>query len=217
MHCAGRVSFRRLPGAQNCQHAQDAERSSVQQCVLLRQRNRLHKRSVCAAAAAAQQLPALAVLFVVCVRAGFCPTAHPDALSPSVSARTPPLCPDPTSPFVSCFFPLAGSPPPPPPDTIPCDLGQTGSGNTDCQDCPAGKYKPVTGNLACTACPAGSTTGSTKSTAQTDCKCNAGYTGPNGGPCSACPAGTYKNLIGKDMCSPCAADTQSPQGSASCR
>jgi hypothetical protein len=53
--------------------------------------------------------------------------------------------------------------------------------------CPSGN--------TCTVCPADSTS-PTGSTQITSCTCNQGYTGLNGGPCTACPVGTYKQNSG---------------------
>ena len=36
-----------------------------------------------------------------------------------------------------------------------------------------------------------------------DCRCNAGYAGPNGGTCTACSSGTYKSELGSGSCSSC--------------
>ena len=47
----------------------------------------------------------------------------------------------------------------------------------------------------------------------TDCRCNAGYTGPDGGECTACPAGTYKDTAGSAQCSDCPSDSASAAGS----
>jgi hypothetical protein len=47
--------------------------------------------------------------------------------------------------------------------------------------------------------------------------CNAGYTGPDGGPCSACVAGKYKIVIGSVSCIDCPAGTYSNStGATSC-
>ena len=40
-------------------------------------------------------------------------------------------------------------------------------------------------------------------------KCNAGYTGPDGGACVACAAGKYKIATGSAACIECAAGTYS--------
>ena len=46
-----------------------------------------------------------------------------------------------------------------------------------------------------------------------DCTCNAGYTGPDGGTCVACAAGTYKAGTGDAACDVCPANSASPAGS----
>ena len=43
-----------------------------------------------------------------------------------------------------------------------------------------------------------------------DCECNAGYTGPDGGPCEACVWGTYKEVSGTAECSLCSAGKYLP-------
>jgi hypothetical protein len=76
-------------------------------------------------------------------------------------------------------------------------------------ECPAGQYKalPVasadhfkaaTGDTACSGrCPTNSSTGGlTGFTAGTACVANAGYTGPDGGPFTACLADHFKAATG---------------------
>jgi len=60
----------------------------------------------------------------------------------------------------------------------------------------------------CAVCPANSQSleGSVE---RSDCKCNMGFSGPDGGPCRACPAGTFKGKTGSGACSTCAANTNS--------
>jgi hypothetical protein len=41
------------------------------------------------------------------------------------------------------------------------------------------------------------------SNAVSDCRCNPGYTGPDGSTCSACMAGTYKTSAGSAVCLDC--------------
>jgi hypothetical protein len=60
------------------------------------------------------------------------------------------------------------------------------------------------GSAACTKCPVntytwilGSWDGSEGNSNLTACKCNSGYTGPDGEACQSCPVGTYKNSPGK--------------------
>jgi hypothetical protein len=58
----------------------------------------------------------------------------------------------------------------------------------------------------CIPCPAHSFS-VTASSNVTDCKCNAGYTGEDGGACTACIVGTYKPVGGRDACTPCPVKT----------
>ena len=51
------------------------------------------------------------------------------------------------------------------------------------------------GASECTSCPDYSDSPA-GSSAATDCICNAGYTGSNGGTCTACTAGKYKPAAG---------------------
>eukprot|EP00961_Rhodomonas_salina_P091455 1231683-Rhodomonas_salina.1 len=74
-----------------------------------------------------------------------------------------------------------------------CPAGLTasrGSSNIfDCQACPENSFAPFrSGNI-------------------TDCVCNLGYSGPDGGPCVACAAGTYKAVNGSSSCIVCPANT----------
>lgn len=49
------------------------------------------------------------------------------------------------------------------------------------------------------------------------CRCNAGYSGSDGGACAACGTGTYKSVRGSDACQPCAAGNVQPTaGSEAC-
>ena len=86
-----------------------------------------------------------------------------------------------------------------------CATGKYSSanGSTSCTPCDAGSYANGTGSSFCWDCPshAFSFEGSSH---VTDCLCNAGYSGPNGGPCAACFAGTYKDVNGPSGCSACA-------------
>ena len=43
------------------------------------------------------------------------------------------------------------------------------------------------------------------SDAASDCVCNAGFGGPNGGPCLACEAGKFKATAGAGACGNCSA------------
>ena len=107
-----------------------------------------------------------------------------------------------------------------------CNVGATGPNGGPCSLCATGKYKTVNGTAACTSCSAGTYSGIVGANASdvcvacadnsssvlgssvvTACTCNAGATGPNGGPCSLCVPGKYKNVIGNTNCTSCAAGT----------
>ena len=83
-------------------------------------------------------------------------------------------------------------------DCVGCDAGtySTAQGaptSTTCTACGSGKYSTTVGGSAvgvCQTCPAYSNS-VTGSPSQSNCVCNAGYSGSNGGPCTACTAGVW--------------------------
>ena len=83
-----------------------------------------------------------------------------------------------------------------------------------CSTCVAGKYANGTGNSFCRDCASGSFS-NPNSQFRTDCKCNVGYTGPDGEPCDACAAGKYKTQTGSGTCTLCNAGQYSNQVGAS--
>jgi syndecan 4 len=96
------------------------------------------------------------------------------------------------------------------PTGVPCTQCPAGkhkpnSGNVDCIDCTAGTYSTTQGATTCLTCPVGKEgpVGSTSSGACTIC--STGYTGPDGGLCTACVAGKYKYTTGSAACTNCAA------------
>ena len=95
-------------------------------------------------------------------------------------------------------------------------------GDANCTICPVGKVSASTGAMTednCTVCPAGNYANEA-STACVDCSansfspvgaskiqqcvCNAGYTGSDGGSCSPCAHGKYKQATGNETCMYCA-------------
>ena len=80
-----------------------------------------------------------------------------------------------------------------------------------CAFCPVGTYTNMTGASACASCPANS---SALVAGSSTCTCNAGFSGPDGGPpCAICPRNFYSTL-GSAACVPCFLGSVSPRGSA---
>ena len=80
------------------------------------------------------------------------------------------------------------------------------AGSAPCTICAAGTFSPsiaATTSSICVACPDAQSSSVPGSVATTDCKCNAGYTGPDSGPCAACSAATYKGSRGSSRCAEC--------------
>lgn len=65
----------------------------------------------------------------------------------------------------------------------------------------------------CNVCPSNSNS-AVQSTAVTACQCNAGFTGPDGGPCTACAAGKFKPLPGPAECETCPTNSDSFEGAS---
>ena len=115
-----------------------------------------------------------------------------------------------------------------------CTAGHTGLSNgARCTACIAGTYKVSTGTASCSNCPedtysavvganspdsctdCGAYSSSPNGSPQIErCRCNAGYTGNNGGTCSPCRAGTYKSTKGPETCKNCNEGTFSTSSAA---
>ena len=97
---------------------------------------------------------------------------------------------------------------------------------TPCTLCPENTFSALSGATQCTPCPpySSSVMGSSRCTFapcrgedyNMGCVCPVGKTGPDGGPCSPCAAGTYKNVTGDARCTNCGSTKTSVAGSASC-
>ena len=96
-----------------------------------------------------------------------------------------------------------------------CVPGFTGPDGGPCAQCARGRYKDWLGPQACTTCPVDSSTPDIQSTLLINCTCNTGYTGPNGGPCTACVGGKYKNVTGTSLCLTCSVNLYSTKDLAS--
>jgi hypothetical protein len=89
---------------------------------------------------------------------------------------------------------------------ISCERCRSCATCQTCQSCTS-CYGKCTGE-ACTVfeCPANSESGTAPRNDEiTDCTCIAGTTGPDGGPCTSCAAGKYKDTRGSDKCRSCLA------------
>ena len=97
-----------------------------------------------------------------------------------------------------------------------CNAGYTGANGGTCTACLRGQYKSNPGSAPCSTCSANSYTAAEAQTEQTSCKCDTGYTGPDGGTCTACVAGKFKNAVGSAVCLNCAQDDFAVAGSDAC-
>ena len=89
------------------------------------------------------------------------------------------------------------------------------SGNVTCSNCLAGQYSTAVGATypdVCQECPSNSD-GPEASDEEVDCTCQAGFSGPGGGLCTECVAGTYTATRGNANCQSCPANSDSYAGS----
>lgn len=98
-----------------------------------------------------------------------------------------------------------------------CPPGTEGEpgGDVACVGCAADFYNEQY-NASCVQCAVHSSHSQTKSRNATDCLCDAGFTGPNSGPCAACAAGSFKAGAGSAACTLCEADEYSLSAAAAC-
>jgi hypothetical protein len=88
--------------------------------------------------------------------------------------------------------------------TIHCAPGYySTSSSTICSVCPVNTYAYtfLTGP-SCPSCPSFSSS-AIRSMNRTNCTCDAGYSGPDGGACTACNPGQFKSLSGSGSCEDC--------------
>ena len=87
---------------------------------------------------------------------------------------------------------------------VKCDPGKTSlkQAATNCSTCGRDTFSSENGT-ECTSCPL-NTVSETSSSSVQSCKCNLAYSGPDGGPCTACLAGKYKAVNGSSACIKCA-------------
>lgn len=92
---------------------------------------------------------------------------------------------------------------------------QGSTSESACLKCDAGTFSADVGAVekaSCQACPLESTSVS-GSDGITDCVCKNGYTGPNGGSCTPCESGQYKDVKGSAPCKSCGSGKTSSPGS----
>ena len=114
------------------------------------------------------------------------------------------------------------------PQCMKCAPGKFKSSDifVPCTPCPENTFSAVPGAVQCLPCPplSSSANGSSRCTFEAcrldeynfGCVCPVGYTGPDGGPCTPCSAGTYKNWLGTGECSNCTGGRTSHEGSVTC-
>jgi len=89
---------------------------------------------------------------------------------------------------------------------VACSAGSYSSAGA-CVECAADSFS-AEGAAACSPC-AGNSTAPAGSDEASDCKCPAGFSGEDGGPCNVCAAGTFKVGSGSGPCLECPAGTAS--------
>lgn len=110
----------------------------------------------------------------------------------------------------------------------PCAAGtfQESSGESVCLDCRQDALQNTRYTLSdatasaelCEACPADSVVaGETSGSSLASCQCEAGFTGPNGGPCTACAAGFAKTAVGSAVCESCPAGRYASTANDECK
>lgn len=102
-----------------------------------------------------------------------------------------------------------------PPSTYQDEANQTA-----CKTCPDSTYQAAYGAAqaaACVSCPSRSAIRPAgPGAALSNCTCDLAYTGPDGGPCAPCAAGTFKSTNGSAACQQCPADAYAGAGSSAC-
>lgn len=89
-------------------------------------------------------------------------------------------------------------------------------GSSPCLPCEEGFYASTRGATTCASCPENSFSSSNAVDASS-CLCNKGYAASFlGTECTACPAGTYKDVSGGAPCLACAQGTYSSASAAEC-
>tara|TARA_Y100000389_G_scaffold153699_1_gene154015 strand:- start:3627 stop:6152 length:2526 start_codon:yes stop_codon:yes gene_type:complete len=94
----------------------------------------------------------------------------------------------------------------------PCHPGFACNNNVQ-TPCSGNTYSTA-GAFECSTCPEFTSIINNDRTAVQSCQCNTGYSGNDGGPCTACAGGTYKDTVGSAACSACGVDLYTPNPDA---
>ena len=86
----------------------------------------------------------------------------------------------------------------------------------NCLPCPSNSFANQYNSSECVHCPEHSSHNKTQQSSVKACLCNAGFSGPDGGPCVACAAGKYKSSVGDASCQNCSVNTYSLAAAAQC-
>ena len=97
---------------------------------------------------------------------------------------------------------------------------QNEANQPSCKACEHDTYQAAYGSSqasACVSCPANSAISPPgPGVARSNCSCIVGYSGPHGGPCAVCVAGSHKSVAGEAECEPCPASSYAAAGSSAC-
>jgi hypothetical protein len=99
---------------------------------------------------------------------------------------------------------------------VPGFAGLPAAEAVHCQACPADTFTDVHNTSECVPCPAHASHNETRRASVSACLCDPGYTGPDGGPCVACAAGTFKAEPGAAACEGCGVNEYSYAAAPAC-
>lgn len=99
---------------------------------------------------------------------------------------------------------------------VPGFAGLPSAEAVQCEGCPADTFADAYNTSECVPCPAYASHNLTRRANVSACLCDPGYTGPDGGPCVACAAGTFKAEPGAAACGACGANQYSGAAATAC-
>lgn len=99
---------------------------------------------------------------------------------------------------------------------VPGFAGLPSAEAVQCEGCPADTFADAYNTSECVPCPEHASHNLTRRANVSACLCDPGYTGPDGGPCVACAAGTFKAEPGAAACGACGANQYSGTAATAC-